>query len=142
MMFDVIKNNSDNSFYGVKTDLVGIVEKNMGVTIPDDLKNFFSEIGYGFLKTKKSNINRIMGLGSIEDFRLGTGEFLNSKEAETLKMYSDDKLVFFEVNESLYISIGISKNNYGKIFYYNDVIADSLEEFLDHYIEDEEYFLR
>lgn len=140
-MFETIKNNSNNIFYDVKEDMVHRAEQNMGVFIPNILKSFFEEIGYGFLETKKHNINRIMGPSSMEEFRLGKGQFENNEEIEVYEKYTSDKLIFFEVHESLYLSIGISKDNIGKIYYYDKVIADDLNGFFDKFTLNEQYFL-
>lgn len=140
-MFELIKNNPNNKFYPVKAEVIQNAESNMGVIIPDVLTHFYLNVGYGFLETRKNNINRIMGPGSVEEFFLGTGQFEYSEEVETLKNYTKDKLVFFEANESLFFSIGFTKLNKGKIYYYDELIANDLNEFFEKYLEDESYFL-
>lgn len=140
-MFEIIKNNPNNTFYSVNKEMIITAEQNMGIIIPSILKSFYEEIGYGFLETKKYNINRIMGPSSIEEFRLCKGQFENSDEVEILEKYTSDKVIFFEVNESLYLSIGIAKGNIGKVFYYDEMIAETLDEFFERYITNERYFL-
>ena len=70
-----------------------------------------------------------------------TGQFKNSEEVEIFGKYTKDKLVFFEVHESLFLSIGITKLNKGKIYYYDEMIANDLNEFFEKYLKDESYFL-
>lgn len=140
-MFETIKNNPQNTFYPVKLEAIHKAEIDMGVIIPEVLKDFYLNVGYGFLETHRHNINRIMGPVSVEEFYLGTGQFQNLEEAEIFQDYMKDKLVFFEVNESLYLSIGTTKVNKGKVYYYNDVIANDLNEFFEKYLENEKYFL-
>lgn len=140
-MFEILKENKKNSFYPVEREEIINAEGNMGVIIPKALSQFYLTVGYGFLETRGYNANRIMDPESVEEFRLGIGQFENSEEVELLEKYTGDKLVFFEVNESLFLSIGISKFNNGKIFYYDEVIAEDLSEFLERYLEDERYFL-
>lgn len=140
-MFESIKNNSNHTFYPVKPEAIQKAESNMGIIIPDALTQFYISVGYGFLETHKHNINRIMGPSSVEEFYLGTGQFQNSEETDIFGYYSKDKLVFFEVNESLYISIGITKLNKGKIYYYDEMIANDLNDFLEKYLKNEDYFL-
>lgn len=140
-MFEMIKNNPQNTFYPVKAEEIHKAESNMGIIIPDTLTQFYLTIGYGFLETRRYNINRIMGPNSVEEFCLGTGQFENSEEVELYAKYTKDKLIFFEVNESLFLSIGITKMNKGKIYYYDEVIANDLNDFFKKYIEDERYFL-
>lgn len=139
-MFEILKNNPGNTFYPVKQEAVRKAEANMGVIIPEGLAEFYTEVGYGFLETHEYNINRIMGPGSVEEFRLITGQFQNSEAAEEFAEYTRDKLVFFEATESLYLSIGITSLNKGKIYYYDDVIAEDINEFFSKYLADEGYF--
>ena len=60
---------------------------------------------------------------------------------EIYSKYTKDKLVFFEVNESLFLSIGITIRNRDKIFYYDKEIANDISDFLKQYLENEKYFL-
>ena len=137
----MIKNNPQNTFYSVKSETIHKAEANMGVIIPETLVGFFLNVGYGFLETHKHNINRIMGPTSIEEFYLGTGQFQNSDEVEIFGAYTKDKLVFFEVTESLFLSIGTTKANKGNIYYYDKLIANDINDFLMKYLKNEEYFL-
>lgn len=139
-MYENIVNKQSGIFYAVNKEKVLEAQKNMGVIIPDDLLVFYDEVGYGFLASKEDYFNRIMDPNSICDFRLRKGMYANNSE---LEMYSDnekDKLVFFEICEDYFLSIGFSKNNYGKIFDGEVVIADNLEQFLIKYQENERYF--
>lgn len=140
-MFEMIKSNSQNTFYPVNSEAVHKAESNMGIMIPDTLIQFYLTVGYGFLESCRHNINRIMGPSSVEEFYLGTGQFQNSEEVEIFSKYTKDKLVFFEVTESLFLSIGITKMNKGKIFYYEELIANDINDFFEKYLEDERYFL-
>lgn len=140
-MFETIKSNPQNTFYPVNAEAIHRAESNMGIIIPDTLIQFYLTIGYGFLETCTYNINRIMGPSSIEEFYLGTGQFQNSEEVKIFAKYTKDKLVFFEVTESLFLSIGITKMNKGKIYYYDELIANDMNEFFKKYLENERYFL-
>lgn len=140
-MFETIKSNPQNTFYPVKSEAIQKAESNMGVIIPDALTQFYLNVGYGFLETHRHNINRIMGPSSVEEFYFGTGQFQNSEEVEIFGKYTKDKLVFFEVNESLFLSIGITKLNKGKIYYYDEMIANDMSEFFEKYLKNERYFL-
>ena len=140
-MFESIKNNPNNTFYPVNPDTIRKAESNMGIIFPEVLNQFYLNVGYGFLETRKHNINRIMGPNSVEEFFLGTGQFQNSEEVEIFSHYTNDKLVFFEVHESLFLSMGITKKNKGIIYYYDEMIAEDLKEFFEKYLENEGYFL-
>lgn len=140
-MFEIIKNNPRHKFYPVKPEEIQKAESNMGIIIPKELTQFYLSIGYGFLETRNHNINRIMGPNSVEEFYLGIGQFQDSEEVEVFNNYTRDKLIFFEVHDSLYLSMGITKLNKGKIYYYDEMIADDLNEFLERYLENERFFL-
>lgn len=140
-MFELLKSNPNHTFYPVKPEAIRTAESNMGIIFPETLTQFYLNVGYGFLETHTHNINRIMDPGSVEEFYLGTGQFENSEEVDILGGYTKDKIVFFEGHESLYLSIGITKLNKGRIYYYDDVIANDLNEFFVKYLENETYFL-
>ncbi len=139
-MYENIVNKDGNKFYPVKKNSIVEAQKETGVIFPEDLVRFYGEIGYGFLSTTKDNFNRIMGPDSIREFRLREGQFANNPELEIYADSERDKLVFFEVCEGYYLSIGISKRNKGKIYSGKKMIAKNFEEFLIKYQEDERYF--
>ena len=128
MKYDFLKNNS-NTFYEVKNSGIQLLEKELGIQIPADLLDFWKNIGYGFIASD-NNANRIMDHISTIDFRLRQGDFEYMPDIELYDEYETGKLIFFEANESAYISIGYSEENMGKIFYYDTEIASSLTDFL------------
>lgn len=140
-MFESLKADPIHTFYPVKPETIRTAESNMGIIFPESLTQFYLNVGYGFLGTHKHNINRIMDPGSVEEFYLGTGQYKSSEEVEVFGEYSKDKLVFFEVHESLFLSIGITKLNKGKIYYFDQLIANDINEFFEKYLENEDFFL-
>ena len=96
--------------YELKDDDVKNAEERMNIIFPEDLKKLFSKIGYGFVINSKGAINRLI-----------------DPDLELYLSFEDDKLIFFEVNEGVYISIGINDN---KIYYLDRVIAENIEEFI------------
>ncbi|MEN7435613.1 MULTISPECIES: hypothetical protein [Bacillus] len=67
------------------------------------------------------------------------GEFY--PDIEVYEELEEDKLIFFEANESalLLIALGNEQNN---SIYYDDIkIADSLEEFLIELMKNDKYYL-
>lgn len=140
-MFEIVKNNPQHTFYPVKSEAIRKAESDMGVIIPEALIEFYLDVGYGFLETHRHNINRIMGPSSIAEFYLGTGQFQNLEEVEIFREYTKGRVAFFEVTESLFLLIGTTKLNKGKIYYYDELIANDLNEFLKKYLENESYFL-
>lgn len=139
-MYEKIVYREGNNFYPLKNSEVKEAQENIGITFPKDLRVFYNEIGYGFLKSNEENFNRIMDPGSVSEFRLREGQFANDSELEIYSNYERDKLVFFEVCEGYYLSIGFSKTNNGKIFDGNKEIANNLEQFLMQYQDNERYF--
>lgn len=141
MKYDFLKEDNQNKFYSVKIEEINELEKELDLNIPKELKDFLLEIGYGFINGSEYNVNRIMDTKSIRDFRLRKGDFEFYPDIEIYDEYEEDKLIFFEGNESALISIELTDDNPSNIFYYDVKIADSLEEFLIKIQEDDNYYL-
>lgn len=141
MKYDFLKDDNQNKFYSVKIEEINELEKELDLNIPKELKDFLLEIGYGFINGSEYNVNRIMDTKSIRDFRLRKGDFEFYPDIEIYDEYEEDKLIFFEGNESALISIELTDDNPSNIFYYDVKIADSLEEFLIKIQEDDNYYL-
>jgi antitoxin YxxD len=139
-MFENIQKNKSNTFYSVSDEKLKEQEDKIGIIFPELFRKFLLEIGYGFLETKNGNINRIMDPKSIAEFRNKDGQFSNIQDIEIYNEFDNDKLVFFESNETAYFSIGFSKENYGQIYYYDKKVANNLQEFLLNYSKDERSF--
>ena len=139
-MFEKIKLEPLNQFYPVKLDEIKNSESKLAIQIPELLKEFYLEVGYGFLKSKVANINRIMDPESILDFRLRQHDFDFYPDIEIYNQFEDDKLVFFEANEVALLSIGFAAENKGKIYYYDKEIAPNLVEFLERLMEDDTFY--
>lgn len=140
-MFENIVQRRGNKFYHVNKSDIDDVQEELGVILPKALKEFYREVGYGFLCSERYNFNRLMSPKSLCDFRLRRGQFGNSSDLDLYEEYERDKIVFFEISEGSYLSIGFAKNNAGKVFYGKEKIADSLKEFLVKYQDDETYFV-
>lgn len=141
MRFQFIKNQDGNQFYPISEKEIEEVESTLEMKFPHDLREFFIEVGFGFLEKSEYNINRIMGPASIRDARLRVNDFEYYPDIEAYEELEEDKLIFFEANESalLLIELGDEKNN---AIYYDEIkIADSLEEFLRKIIEDDNYYM-
>lgn len=139
-MFKDIVNKKGNKFYSIKPDAVNKAQEDLGIILPKELKEFYEEIGYGFLNSEEDYFNRIMDPYSLCEFRFRKGQFANDPELESYEEDEKDKLIFFEICEGVYLSIGFSKENSGKIFSGDKIIADSLKEFLIKYQENERYY--
>lgn len=75
MKYSYLVSNKNNSFYPVSLEEIEEVEETLDLKIPKELKDFFLNVGYGFIKGSKYNINRIMDPYSIRDFRLKQNDY-------------------------------------------------------------------
>jgi hypothetical protein len=141
-MFENVIHTKGNKFVHIKPSAVESAQEELGIIFPKELKKFYQEIGYGFLKSDKDNFNRIMDPESICEFRNRSGQFAGNPELDIYADAEKDKLIFFEVCEGYYLSIGFSKLNNGKIYDGKKRIANDLKEFFERYSKNEEYFLR
>ena len=124
-IFDEIKEDLD--LYKVDRQIVLDAEKRMKVKFPKDLFDFYINHGCGFVKKEKMAFNRLMDPDSCADIRLREYPYTYDPDLEMYEEYERNGILFFEVNEGVYVSIGFDD---GKIYYADEVIADSLMEFL------------
>ncbi len=138
---NLINKKMDNSFYPVTKDEVFEAENALGLIFPKELKEFYLQIGYGFFDGSEYNANRLMDPYSVRDFRLRKGDYESYPEIEVYDHFEDDKLIFFESDTYALISIELGNKEKSKIYYYNTIIADSLEEFIMKIQENDSYFI-
>ncbi|NBJ71660.1 MULTISPECIES: SMI1/KNR4 family protein [Clostridia] len=133
-------NDIKNKTYEVSESDILKAEQRMKTKFPNDLKQLYLQVGYGFIKGQSVNaINRILGPGSVADIRLREGVFELDPDLE--EIYDDeDKLIFFEVNEGVYISIDLNLEN-NPVFYFDVQIAESLVDFFKKFLNDNEYYV-
>ncbi len=133
-------NDIENKIYKVPEDDILKSEQRMGISFPDDLKQLYLEVGYGFIKSQSTNaINRLLGPGAVADIRLREGVFEYDPDLDEL--YDDEnKLIFFEVNEGVYLSLELQLVN-NPVFYLDIQIAASLEDFFEMFSNDNEYYI-
>jgi hypothetical protein len=140
MKYAYLKANNKNTFYPVPLEEIASIEKELEIAFPKDLKDFYSELGYGFIKGSEFNINRFLDPVSLRDFRLRQNDFEYHPDIEIYTEFEQGKLIFFEVSESAYMSIGFEKND-NAIYYYHIKIAENLEEFIHKINENDRYYL-
>jgi antitoxin YxxD len=141
MNYEFVKANQENSFYQVTENEIKEVEKELDLIFPKELVEFYTEVGYGFIKGSEFNINRIMDPYSVRDFRLRVNDFEFYPDIEIYDEFENNKLIFFEGSESALMSIEMNKNNKSAVYYYDIQIATSLEEFLRKIEENDKYYL-
>ncbi|MBC1473901.1 SMI1/KNR4 family protein [Listeria grandensis] len=139
MVYEFISNDTENEFYQLDKSEIAQAEAELELKFPQQLKDFYSEIGYGFLKSSNSNVNRLMDPESVRDFRLRKNDFEFFPDIEIYDEYEENKLIFFEASESALMSIGTTDTD-NNIYYYNIPIAASLEEFLLKMMENDRYY--
>lgn len=139
-MFGKIKLNPSHQLHSLTKDEIKNSESKLGIIFPKLLREFYLEIGYGFIGSEVGNINRIMDPESVLDFRLRQNDFEFYPDIEIYDEFEEDKMIFFEANESVLISIGFGSDNNGKIYYYDKEISKNLEEFLEKLLEDDAFY--
>lgn len=141
-MFGKIKSNPSHLFYPLTTDEIKNIESKLGIMFPKLLRKFYLEIDYGFIGSEVGNINRFMDPESVLDFRMRQNDFKFYPDIEIYDEFEEDKMIFFEANESVLISIGFGSDNNGKIYYYDEEISKNLEEFLEKLSEDDTFYYK
>lgn len=129
-MFSELRDIMD--IYEVEQNEIVEAEKIMGITFPDDLRKFYQEMGYGFVKNEIRAINRLIDPLGCSDIRMREDIYEYDPDLEMYEIYEENSLIFFEVNEGVYVSIGL---NDGKIYFTDKVIAESLFEFLQKSVD-------
>ena len=128
-----------DQFYPVDEEKIVWAEKEMGLEIPSDLKEFYRKFGYGFVGDCLDVTNRLMDPVSVTEFRTKTGIYGSSfQEIDTYDASTKDKLIFFEVDSFVAFSIGLENQ---KIYSGNNVIAESLDDFL-YKMEENPFYYR
>ncbi|MEM5027753.1 SMI1/KNR4 family protein [Priestia sp. WB3] len=141
MRYGFIKKNEENSFFLVTEKEILDVEKELDLKFPKELIRFYIEVGYGFINGSEFNTNRIMDPYSVRDFRLRVNDFEFYPDIEIYDEFENNKLIFFEANETALMSIELNEKDKSAIYYYDIQIANSLEEFLTKIQEDDKYYL-
>lgn len=131
-----------HTFYPVDVNEVEAAERRLGRRFPGELRTFFLEIGYGFLRSRdKGGVNRIMDPGSLADFVLGEGIHEGDPDRE---MYADARfLPFFEVGDGVYLTLSLDEagpDGVCPVYYFDTKIADSIRDFITRMDEQPGYF--
>lgn len=133
-------NTLKHNLYTVKKEDVLFV-KNI-INIPYELSLFYNDIGYGFFYQNSNSTNRLLSPKQFKQINLREDFYEFDPD---LDLYDSpdyqDKFIFFEVNEGIYLLI--EKNDINKknaIYYFDEKIADSLEEFLLRFDKEGHYF--
>jgi antitoxin YxxD len=133
-----------HKFYPVGKREVEEAEHRLNRTFPKELREFYLQIGYGFMCINQSTfINRIMDPHSIADLILGEDiwedYYLVEEIAEDPHLFpffflGDDCLIFLDLSQKT--REGVHPVDYGGM-----IIAESLEDFLRKLDAKENYYL-
>ncbi|MEK4735884.1 MULTISPECIES: SMI1/KNR4 family protein [Bacillus] len=138
-----IKSDQTPIFYPLKSEEIEEAEDLLKMKFPKELKNFYIEIGYGFLEaSSKFFFNRFMDPFSVADFRLRQDIYEYNPNLDDVD--DDESLVFFEVTELNFLTIKFKEENeLGQcpIYSEDEKIADSLEGFLIKMDENPDYYI-
>lgn len=134
-MFEKIKNNPNNLFTLIDKEDIQLAEKRMNIKIPTELKEFYENIGCGVLQSKDHSFNRLIDPLTCADIRMREDIYEFDPDLELYENFEEDKMIFFEINEGVYALIELSDDFRHKIYFCDEVIAYSLEEFLEKIVE-------
>ncbi|MBA4548722.1 SMI1/KNR4 family protein [Thermoactinomyces intermedius] len=135
-----------HEFYPVGKREMEAAEKRLNRKFPKELREFYLQIGYGFMWTVKDrmSINRIMDPDSVADLLLGENVYedyyLADEFAEEPQLFP-----FFEVGDDIMISLDLSletDNGNHPVDYTGLKVANSLEEFLRKLDAEQDYYVR
>lgn len=138
--FDFVKNGKHKFIQLTENELLD-VEERIGFKLPSELRKFYLEVGYGFIRgSNRNGINRLMDPDTIADITLREGIYEFDPDLDGI--YEDeDKLVFFEVNEGVYLTLDLNNSEQTPVYYFETQIAESLKEFIGKVDEDADYFV-
>ena len=127
-------NHLRHIFYRLTDFDIKDAQQKLNYRIPRELEIFYKQIGYGFLCCDDNEfIDRIMDPESIV-------QLLNKKATDEYLLIDYKKMLpFFEIGDGSYITINIKTS---EIFYFDQIIASSLSDFLDKMDEKANYYIR
>lgn len=120
---------------------VAYVENELGIQLPQDLRRFYNEIGYGFVCTNYDNLfNRLLSPIEIYDFYKGINEYENDERRGDCSL-ERNAIAFYEVSEDVFLTVKSDEQNQANIYYFDELVAESLMEFIDKMLEKPNYYL-
>lgn len=121
-------NDKRHIFYRIDENEVTNAENRMMNKFPSQLREFYLEIGYGFLcKDDTTRTNRLMHPSDIADFYC-KDEVYNYVDRD---LYESNEMIFFDLGgEGDFLTLKIDEEDNGAVYYFGKKIADSLKDFL------------
>ena len=106
-------------------------ERTYGKPLPKSLLEFYVENGYGIISNNPERPQRLLSPYEMLDFIEGTYEFAYVDYRSFYQSIEKIGLVFMEYSQNMFFWIGTENDNFGKIYYYNYLVSNSLEELID-----------
>lgn len=131
------RSSKNNMFYKVNDQDIKDAENRMKLSLPDCIKIFYKEVGYGFLMGDKNYINRIMAPDDIADYVCNE----NIYEYVDKSIYEENELVFMHISDEDFLTIIYKGEDEGKILYFGQKIAESFEEFIKKMCSSPNYYI-
>lgn len=139
----ILKGNETNrsfrhNFFPVSKKEIDVAEERLGFCLPQELVNFYLQIGYGFMfMHEEYAFNSLLHPSTIVAIQLREDQFETDPDLET---YDDaSKILFYQVNEGIYLTMDHSKETSG-IYYFGNRIAESFHDFINKLEQDSSYF--
>ncbi len=141
-MYEFFKHNiekrSDLIFYEVTEEEIINAQDRMGIKFPKSLYEFYSEIGYGFVKGSPNFINRIMAPADIADFVCNNDVYSYVDRS----IYNRNEFVFMHIADEDFLTIEYVNGREGAIKYFSRKIAETYMEFLERMLQDPNYYIK
>lgn len=135
--------NNRHVFLRINEGEIEDTELKLSKKLPNELKELYNELGYGFLCCGVgNNVNRIISPIEIYDFSAGINDYENDIRREYYK--DPNMMVFFEVSADIFIVLDLKQENaLGQchLYYFDIKIADSIEEFINLMDKQPNYYM-
>lgn len=110
-----------------------------GFHFPEELKNFWDEIGCGYICTNYFADNGVLDPKTAVDIYLSEGDWPSIKTA--LNLIEPNELPFLRIKGFDWLTIGLEAGvNLGKIYRYGEEIAPDLTTFIQLLLADPVYY--
>jgi len=125
-------NDMNNTFFDVKMEEIELSEEKLGYKLPKELKEFYQEIGYGFFHRNSGSFNRLLSPLQVSQINLREDFYETDPDLDIFdELYNKEKLLFFEINEGIYLAIDKKEENKkNAVWLFDKKISNSLENFI------------
>lgn len=104
-------------------------EKKIGMPFPKDLKDYLLKNGDDRTITGQGCNYHIFSAETCAKIRLREGNYKNDKFLANYKKYEDHAMIFMQIDEGVYLSIGFMDN---KIYFADRVVQESLSDLIKY----------